>query len=555
MPVAPGAPPAYPGAGQGYPPVPPGFDAPSAVAPPPKRRKRRLVIAASVAVALVAAGGGAFAYTKLRNTPAGTGSSQAAVQQLLEDVAALDFEKVAEDFAPSEAALVQQLGYQLTSMATPADVDTADVSGQLDAFKDAIKLELNDLKLETTKVVDGVEEVAIAGGTLKVDGDMDKLAEAWEGFVQWAADLSGEQLPAEALEQMRTAITQADVDLPVTVDLSLLSKELDFAPFLVAVEENGKWYTSATMSVAQLAYRSNGGDVSQLGNVLSKDERTVYDTPDKAAVGLFEALDRFAGDGDSRALAGHLPVAEGRLLAVYGPLLPSPLLPDALQNVSVRGAEASVLSTDGDKALVSLDALQVEILEPGGPGEMTGWLQRNGNAWTIAGKLNARDGSGVVEIIIDAASNKEWKIDFNMVSGEPGDYDYRDITGSASLKVPSPAVLTGDIEATYVDDSGQEETLRGTLELDENCLSYEYEVDGQPMDDKVCDIGQLSTSMKNLTELGSLENALAMGAIKADGGWNATVAGSFVPWMAVAGAAIGTGAFTGFSSVEFSDLT
>lgn len=317
-PMAP-APAAYPAA------------APSAAAP---ARRRVLgmtvpVFAAAVAGAVLIAGGGVSAAVLVPMLSAPQ-SPTAVAQRIIGSVGGLDPLGVVGVVAPSEATLLVQPLSSLQQLQT-SSVDPAAVRSFADAIgrlRSAVQVSTSGLRFEEEAIVPGqVARVTLVEGTIRIDGDEQRLADA-------LFDIAAAQLrpqleawgysEAEIEDSMRQGREEmaASIDLPQELHAADLLEQTDgrLGLEIVTVREGNGWYLSPMLTFADYAY---------LGNPYLPDEVMLGDEI-PAPVGAAtpgEAWQRaFAAAGDTTAgrdwmtnLAATLTLPERRLIAVYGP--------------------------------------------------------------------------------------------------------------------------------------------------------------------------------------------------------------------------------------------
>ena len=334
-----GAPPSgYAGAAPaGYAPTSAGYGQPPGYSPPPpprKRSRRGALLAGAIVVALVLVGVGAFAWVKLAN-PSGSKTADDAAKAFIEGVLTMDFNKAGAAIAPSERVWVSELMEAQQALDTSGDPDLMKSLGQA---KDAIKITVNDLEISSSTLVNSVSRSVVTGGSVRVEAkDPDALAQALLDTVSSLQELINDSLggldsvfgpldasPLDELVQTDKADLVKEINdaFPVEVTVTKALEGLGLNEFyLVTVEEDGLWYTSISMTVAQFAWEAAGMNNADLGNPVPADQMAKQDSPEAAAQGFAQALDKFLANPDPAELAKYLAPAESRLLAVYGPAL------------------------------------------------------------------------------------------------------------------------------------------------------------------------------------------------------------------------------------------
>ncbi|MEP7763640.1 hypothetical protein [Sanguibacter sp. 25GB23B1] len=314
---------------------------------PPQEKKSRRGLWIGVGVAgVLAIGGGAFAANALWFSKVGGASSpEAAVTQLVEGVADKDLVSVYGVMSPAEVSQVST-GYDLF-LRHMEDIDDDGAKDTLEAYLDAMELELSDLEVDVEEIEDGLAKVTITSGSLEIDADADKLGDAVIDTLDMAKESSfwdelsaGGEVPSD--DEIREQIATAVEELPVTVaaedlafdpsglsldsfdsldslgtgdlDLEDVPSEEAIDPFLMVVEEDGDWYVSPYLTVMEYSVVSAGG---VRGTMPSDDLAGAFDTPEEAAVGLVEGLKEYAETGEIDAYLRALPLADRRTAALY----------------------------------------------------------------------------------------------------------------------------------------------------------------------------------------------------------------------------------------------
>lgn len=311
---------------------------------PPQQKKSRRGLWIGVGVAgVLAIGGGAFAANALWFSKVGGASSpEAAVTQLVEGVADKDLVSVYGVMSPAEVSQVST-GYDLF-LRHMDEIDDDGAKDSLEAYLDAMDLELSDLEVDVEEIEDGLAKVTITSGSLEVDADAEKLGDAVIDTLDMAKEssfwdeLSGlGEVPSD--DEIRDQITTAVEELPVTVsaeDLafdpsglsldsldSLGTGDMDLQdepsaeavdPFLMVVEEDGDWYVSPYLTVMEYSVVSAGGE---RGSMPSDDLAGAFDSPEEAAVGLVDGLKEYAATGEMDEYLKALPLADRRTAALY----------------------------------------------------------------------------------------------------------------------------------------------------------------------------------------------------------------------------------------------
>lgn len=308
----------------------------------PKRSRRGLWIGLGAAgLALVA--GGAFAANALWfSKVGGAASPEAAVTQLVEGIAGKDIVSVYGVMSPAEVSQVST-GYDLF-LRHMDDVDDDAARETLDAYLDAMDLELTDLALDVEELEDGLAKVTITDGSLEIDADADKLGDAVVSTLDrakesplWYEVASMGEIPSD--DEIRDQVAIAVEELPVTVTADDLafdpgSVSLDglssgdlgdlgsqdtpsgetVDPFLMVVEEDGDWYVSPYLTF--LEYTSISAGIER-GSLPSDDLEGAFDSPEAAAEGLVAGIKEYVATGEMDAYLQALPLADRRAASLY----------------------------------------------------------------------------------------------------------------------------------------------------------------------------------------------------------------------------------------------
>lgn len=303
----------------------------------PKKSRKGLWIGVGAGV-LVLLGAGAFAANHFWfSKVGGAATPEEAATQMIEGIAAKDLVSVYGVTSPTEIS-------QLTTAADLFDArmpDGDDVGDLTDAYKDyldALDLTLEDLEVSSEDLGDGLAKVSITSGSLTVDADADKLADATidffdeiEGSSLWTTlQEQGAEIPSD--DEIRSSIDEAIAEtLPTTVtadDLTLDPADLGgdlgldlgddpISPFLVVVEEGGDWYVSPYLTLAEYSTLAAG---VERGEMPGDDLAGAFDSPEAAGEGLVVGIKDYLETGTTTELAKALPLADRRALTLYGDL-------------------------------------------------------------------------------------------------------------------------------------------------------------------------------------------------------------------------------------------
>jgi hypothetical protein len=459
---------------------------------PPKRKRRGVLVAASVVAALVVAGGGAYAVLALRGGGGGAGSPEDAAEALLQDLASLDYGKIVAHVAPSEQTLLDPVA-ALAEAQTEQTDQAKEVQAAWNDVKASLTIEFKGLTFASASIAEGVERTAVTGGTLSLDADTDKLTAAVMDFY----NLIGESASGAYLDM--GTVTESDVReqvedfFPVTKGVDDLAAAADLEDlFVVTVEEDGKWFASASMTAAQYAYEAAGLDNANLGDPIPEGEMKGGSSPEQALENLVEALHATGSTGDLRELAKALPVAESRLVAVYGPALMGDAGGAGLAALgSLESLTGTKQSDVAGHARITIDSLIVSPLVT---------LTRTDNVWSLV----AGDDYSKLAAELTQDGDKKWLIDATSTSEWNGE---ETITGS--IEVPAK----GSLDIRFA-TSGDEIAIS----IQDGCVAYEGGGESQTLcgDDLGMDLSE--TGLNDIDKLPDLKALLALSAVKGAGG-------------------------------------
>ncbi|WP_168200368.1 hypothetical protein [Protaetiibacter larvae] len=366
----------------------PSADAAAPGAARPKKSRVPLIVSLSVVGALVVGGGVTAAIFLPRLLPAT--SPEGAAQKLLSSSLSLDPLGIAGSLAPSEIASLQGAVQKLGEIQTD-DTDSATARQNIERIKNAVTVTTDDLEFTSDELAEGVQRVTVNDGTLTIDGDEKELADA---IIDLSRQANKEQFESygysedeidDILEQSRQSLEDS-LDLPYTVDFGELDEETPGIVSVVTVQEGPGWYVSPLLTAADFAYQASwrwSDDPPALGDTIP----AAVTSPDAASAAektVRAALDTEAGDDYWEQLAATLPLAERRVIALYGPAF----LPDSPW--SYWSDEGGVLSIDSaafanaDAGHTTIDDVSVSWSAPYGDSE--GELHLSGTCadWTVS---------------------------------------------------------------------------------------------------------------------------------------------------------------------------
>lgn len=276
-------------------------------APRKKSNKGAALIAAIVAVVLVVIGGGAFALT--RSASARGFSSPEALANSIKS--AFDSNKLSSlglTLAPSEleAATAWQADYKANGKADWSKLMSpealADYIGQIDISKSTIEQSVDEKS-------DNLSLITIT----KWEGEVTVKPELADKFREHYEKAKGDKLTAD--ESKMFDDFKREIEKKSTFSGNILRQLLDQKELrLVSVKEDGKWYISPAMTMAEQMYPTStitpnyGADFTDVEGAKS---------PEEAVSGMVDALRNGAGMGD-KDFYRFLDLPERRVAAVYG---------------------------------------------------------------------------------------------------------------------------------------------------------------------------------------------------------------------------------------------
>lgn len=290
------------------------------------------------AAAVVLLAGGAFAANHFWfSKVGGAATPEGAATQMIEGVASKDLVAVYGVTSPAEISQLST-AMRLFDDRMPDGDDVEDLTGAYQDYLDALDVTLEDLEVSSEALGEGLAKVSITSGSLTVDADADRLADATialfeqvEGSSLWPTlREQGAVMPSEA--EIRSSIDEAVSEtFPATVsadDLALDPRDLGddlgldlgtepISPFLVVVEEGGDWYVSPYLTVAEYGTLAAGVERGQMPGA---DLAGAFDTPEAAGQGLVLGLKDYLETGTTSELAKALPLADRRAFSLYGDL-------------------------------------------------------------------------------------------------------------------------------------------------------------------------------------------------------------------------------------------
>ncbi|MBS1907180.1 MAG: hypothetical protein JST33_11570 [Actinobacteria bacterium] len=345
----------------------------SQIAGPARRRLKRPAIIGIVAgVAVLALAGGAFAVVKTLTS--GAPSPEAAAQRLVDGVLGGNVLSLATAFAPSEAAYVTPLIDAASKI--PVDGKGNGAADAVTRLHDALKITTKDVEFTSEKIADGVAVVELASGSVHIDGDARKVADAsvdltyasnpYLAYGRTGADL--EQAKADAKRSMAESL-KFPIDWNANDQIAQATQAGRDNPFRIVAVDEGGWYVSPLMSTAELGFiAGRPGAKSALRRGSTIVPAAHFDTPEAALEGTAQAVAQAYETGKWQPLAATLPLPERRVLSIYGPALPATMEQQALQQQGTAKitVQAHHESENGDTVVIP-DKLSVAVTGSGRP--------------------------------------------------------------------------------------------------------------------------------------------------------------------------------------------
>ncbi|HCJ48662.1 MAG TPA: hypothetical protein DHW40_04915 [Microbacterium sp.] len=280
----------------------------------PRRRGLIIGLAVGLVAVLVIAGGGAWWFFASRL--GGASSPEAAAAKLISGASQFDPLSLYGSLAPSEVSLLRgPLERVSNASGGSGDVATPDTQEILASLRSELTVATRDLEFESEELADGVARVTWTSGQITIDGEEEAVADAfldaYEPFLRSSFESAyDEDYIDSAVADARESIASG-LEFPHTID----ARDSDTPIAVVTVDEGG-WFVSPMLSYADAAYMASGSAGGSPDNRLGDEivEAKIFDTPEEASFELIDA----ALSGDVEELAAALPLAERRLLSIYG---------------------------------------------------------------------------------------------------------------------------------------------------------------------------------------------------------------------------------------------
>lgn len=344
------------------PPQPPEAQTPDPTADAGKKKPTGLIIgivsavvAIGVVVALIVSG----VFSKGNNSP------EAAARSMFEAISADgSLKKLASTVSPADAETFMEGVARGTEGAV--DSDPTSYAKETDDLLKALDITHSDLVFEEVPLADDVTRVQVKSGTLTVAGEADQVTSALDNLLD-AAAADNDEISPQDLASLKEELAE-NVEMlfsePVedrTLDFAdAFSDEFDGLEYfsVVATNEKGGWYVSPLMTISDWVYQEGGFSEAPLGDQVVPAGK--FSTPEEATESFMTGL----LEGNLDAVAGTLPLAERRLVSVYGPAL---LGDEGSSTEALWGedeptmvSQAYSAAVDGSWALVAIDDLTVD---------------------------------------------------------------------------------------------------------------------------------------------------------------------------------------------------
>ena len=276
-------------------------------APRKKNNKATALIAAIIAAVLVIIGGGAFALTRSLSASGGFASPNALANSINSAFNSNKLTSLATALSPSElkAATTWQKDYKANGNADWSKLVSpealTDYIGQIDLSKSTIEYTVDE-KSENLSLIT----------ITKWEGEVTIKPELVDKIRQNYEKAKGEKLTANEssmLDDMKSSLSKESTfsgNILGQLDLDTLT--------IVSVKEDGKWYISPAMTMAEQMYPTSSIRPNYDADFTDVKEAS---SAEEAVSGLVDALRNGAGMGD-KDFYRYLDLPERRIAAVYG---------------------------------------------------------------------------------------------------------------------------------------------------------------------------------------------------------------------------------------------
>jgi hypothetical protein len=468
--------------------------------------------------------GGGTALALLRGSgPRGAADPESAATQFFDALGSKNVPNILGMLSPSEVDLIT-LGIETADLPTPSASPDAAMVEAYKGLWNGVTFETTNLAVAPVAIANGVERVELTDGSLSLDIDPDAIqdvlvalsgSQASSSILGSMGGFAGESLMGpDTIDEMASELA---AQLPLTTTAADMADQLGFTPFVVAVEENGKWFMSPTMTFAEYAFMAAEQDNPGLtrGNTLSEAERLTFGSPEEAAQGLSDAVSATIATGDLRELAKALTEAESRILAVYGPAItgesagPLPL--------QINDLRFSAVEQKGDWARMGLEAFDLSTED----GETVRVTREPPDRYVAAIEPSYDEGNRLTASL-EATGTERWLIDFDAAF-------YGGATAGSIQISMDPERLAVDV--TMSNDGEPSTDMHFTV--DDQCLDIEDRIDSWN-NGKICasdfgmsqlfeTIGQVRDALPGLPRP---ERLLAVTAVNVDGSWKVSLVDS-----------------------------
>ncbi|MFV0632813.1 hypothetical protein [Demequina sp.] len=333
-------------------------------------RKKRVVLGSVAAgVVVVLAVGAAFAYTTFFR---GSSTPEEAVEQLVDGVLTGDLIALGTAIAPSEVSALQPAMEDLQRLSeTPA----SQASGAYSEIIDAVDVTVSGLEYETETVTDGVAIVRVVAGTIEATADEATLVDAVVALQEeslrstleeWGYTAS--EIEDQVASVRQDAQTWVDDTFPWRGDIedavdSLTADETDglahpASPIAFVAVEEGGWYISPMLTLAEYGLWAQGDSAGRRGTDVVPAAPSA--TAEEAVESTAEAIEQLFATGDVEDLAATLPLAERRVVSLYGNAVLDGVDWSSAPAVSIE-VDASPAGDDARPGRLELTDLQVAV--------------------------------------------------------------------------------------------------------------------------------------------------------------------------------------------------
>lgn len=335
-----------------------GQDAPE---PPKKKRNTALIVSLSVIAGLVVIG---LILYAVFSSQSGASSAEAAAEKFVTSVAKADMMGVVSTLPKTETEEIMRAaswGAEESGLSSQKlDANQTKMLALVQDLGTAADIKLEGLQFGQEPIAEGIVRVSLTAGTATVNGDPEKIKSAFGELMDAALEESDAgQDAAASIAMVEEALSGELDDLQGAsanfAELSQSMSESGMELSLIAVEENGNWFVSPLMTMADYAYQAAEFSEGQLPLGSEVVAATQFESPADAATGLVDAT----ASGNLNDIAAAMPLAERRLLSIYGPAMAQALetSPDNLwPGTPIEVASQSWSDEDhGDWALVNAD--------------------------------------------------------------------------------------------------------------------------------------------------------------------------------------------------------